>query len=202
VKIVILVEGETERAFMATLRSFLAGRLAGHMPNLDPLKFDGRIPKEGRLRRIVEDALSGRHPADAVIALTDVYTGTNDFTDAADAKTKMTQWCGNNAKFFPHVALHDFEAWLLPFWDTIQRLAKHNKRPPAGAPERVDHGNPPAHRIQEIFRIGKCRNHYVKPRDAARILADNDLLASANACPELKLFLNRIIALSGGQPLP
>ena len=31
----------------------------------------------------------GRKPADAVIALTDVYTGTDDFTDAADAKAKM-----------------------------------------------------------------------------------------------------------------
>jgi hypothetical protein len=53
--------------------------------------------------------------ADAVITLTDVYTGANEFKDAADAKDKMRQWVGVNDKFYPHAAQHDFEAWLLPF---------------------------------------------------------------------------------------
>jgi hypothetical protein len=58
-----------------------------------------------------------------VIALTDVYTGTDDFLDAADAKQKMRAWVGKNDRFHPHVAQHDFEAWLLPFWTDIQSLA-------------------------------------------------------------------------------
>jgi len=199
VRIAILVEGRTEKAFLPALRNFLSPRLAGRMPNLDPLVYDGRIPKAEKLQRIVHNLLSDlQRPADAVIALTDVYTGTRDFIDAADAKAKMRQWVGDNPKFYPHVAQYDFESWLLPFWPTIQKLARHQKGAPAGAPETINHNDPPAHRIKEIFELGKCRDSYSKPRDAKRILEANDLLMSANVCPELKSFLNTILKLSGG----
>src|SRR3972149_1197154 len=122
VRIAILVEGRTEKVFLPALRNFLLPRLAGRMPNLDPLVYDGRIPKDEKLRRIVNNLLGDlQRPADAVIARTDVYTGTRDFVDAADAKDKMRQWVGNNPRFYPHVAQYDFEAWLLPFWPTIQK---------------------------------------------------------------------------------
>ncbi len=67
--------------------------------------------------------------------LTDVHTGkTRDFQNAEDAKSKMREWVGRNPKFFPHAAQYEFEAWLLPFWSTIQRLACHNKAAPAALP--------------------------------------------------------------------
>ena len=153
---------------------------------------------EGRTERAL---LGGRQPADALIALTDVYTGTRDFTDAADAKTKMRQWVGANNSFHPHVAQHDFEAWLLPYWSDIQRIAGHNRNPPPGLPETVNHIRPPSRHIQEIFRIGTCRDDYSKPRDANRILRNKDLTISAAQCPELRAFLNAIITLCGGQPV-
>src|SRR5580692_9881419 len=116
------------------------------MPRLDPFPYDGRIPREQKLRRVVENLLShGKPPSDAVIALTDVYTGTNDFNDAADAKQKMRAWVGSEPRFHPHAAQHDFEAWLLPYWSEIQRLAGHNKAAPPGAAEAVNHSHPPAH---------------------------------------------------------
>jgi hypothetical protein len=120
--------------------------------------------------------------------LTDVYTGSQppEFLDAADAKNKMRQWVGHEPRFHPHVALHDFEVWLLPYWASIQKLAGHNQKAPAGKPETVNHRNSPAHRIKTIFEIGTCRDSYVKPRDAGRILSNNDLSAAVAACPELK----------------
>ncbi|HBL29619.1 MAG TPA: hypothetical protein DD490_22525 [Acidobacteria bacterium] len=200
-KITILVEGATERVFLPPLRDFLKRHLT-QMPSLSVRPYDGRIPKGDKLRRIVEDLLTKRPTSDAVIALTDVYTGTSDFADAADAKAKMNEWVGGNKRFHPHVAQHDFEAWLLPFWPTIQKLAKHNLRAPSGPPEQVNHGNPPARRIKEIFERGKCRDSYVKPRDALRILRDNDLSVAIEACPELKALVNTILRLSGGKLLP
>jgi hypothetical protein len=194
--IAVLVEGRTEAAFKSTLQSFLEPRLPQKMPRLRFIPYDGRIPKEDKLRRIVENLLDTNY--DAVIALTDVYTGTTDFTDASDAKTKMSTWVGNNPNFYPHAAQHDFEAWLLPFWSTIQELAKHNKSAPSGQPEQVNHNNPPAYRIKEIFELGKSRDSYIKTRDANRILRKNNLLASAQVCPELKAFLNTILSLCGG----
>lgn len=203
-KISILVEGKTETAFLPALRLFLAHHLPGKMPRLDVIPYDGRIPTGEKLARVVKNALSDKIPADHVIALTDVYTGSHppDFQNAADAKLKMTQWVGPEHRFHPHVAQHDFEAWLLPYWSSIQRLAGHNKAAPSGNPENVNHNHPPAHRLVEIFRIGQCRKAYIKPRDAARILRDNDLLVAINACSELKLFVNRLITLSGGVAIP
>jgi hypothetical protein len=199
VTITILVEGRTEKAFKPHLTAFLRPKLEGRMPRLDFFPYDGRIPKEEKLRRKVETLLLTG--TDAVIALTDVYTGTNDFADAADAKKKMRQWVGTESRFHPHVALHDFEAWLLPYWAEIQRIAGHNKNAPPGKPETVDHNHPPSHHIREIFRAGKCRDDYSKPRDANRILRDQDLGVAAAQCPELKSFLNTIITLCGGAPI-
>jgi hypothetical protein len=139
-----------------------------------------------------------------VIALTDVYTGSNppEFRNAEDAKEKMRQWVGVEPRFHPHVALHDFEAWLLPYWASIQDLTGHNKKAPAGQPETVNHNNPPAYRIKEIFELGQCRDSYVKPRDAGRILSKNDLAVAVNECPELKSLVNTIISVSGGVIIP
>jgi hypothetical protein len=202
VKITVLVEGRTERAFKDHLITFLKGRLSGRMPNVDFFPYNGRVPKRDRLRRDVERLLqNGRVPSDAVVALTDVYTGQNDFVDAADAKEKMSTWVGNESRFRPHVAQYDFEAWLLPFWSDIQVLAGHNRSAPPGPPETVNHNYPPSYHIREIFRIGSCRDDYSKVRDANRILRGKDLTIAASKCPELKAFLNTILTLSGGEPL-
>jgi hypothetical protein len=200
-KIAILVEGRTEQAFKPYLIAFLRGRLADQMPKLDLFRYDGRIPKEAKLRRTVENLLSGREKADAVIALTDVYTGTQDFVDAADAKAKMLDWVGGNDCFHPHAAQHDFEAWLLPYWNEIQKVAGSNRTAPPGAPESVNHNKPPSFHIKEIFRVGDCRRDYSKVRDANRILRNQDISVAAAKCPELKAFLNTILTLCGGQPI-
>lgn len=201
-KILILVEGETEKAFKPILSDFLKSRLEQlPMPKLKFMPYKGRIPKGEKLKRVVENSLN-QDNYDAVIALTDVYTGKEiDFQDAADAKAKMREWVGNNPNFYPHTAQHDFEAWLLPYWLKIQKLAGHNKSVPGGSPEQVNHGNSPAYRIQEIFKLGKKRD-YNKIRDGSAILKDQDLMVSVNQCPELKSFINTILKLCKAKLIP
>lgn len=203
-KITLIVEGKTEKAFLPYLRKYLENRLQGKMPKLDVNPYDGRIPTGEKLNRVVQNLLGGKYPSDHIIALTDVYTGSQppEFLDAKDAKNKMRQWVGEEPRFHPHVAHHDFEAWLLPYWTSIQKLAGHNKKVPTGKPETVNHGNPPAYRIKEIFEIGTCRDSYIKPRDAGRILSNNDLSVAVEECPELKSFVNTIISVSGGVVIP
>ena len=201
-KIALVVEGKTERVFLPHLKKLLEARLEGRMPRIDPLSYDGRIPTGGKLRRLVEGLL--RDGADHVIALTDVYTGSRPpaFEDARDAAVKMREWVGGEPRFHPHAAQYDFEAWLLPYWPSIQRLAGSNKSAPKGSPEQVNHEKPPAHRIKEVFRTGKKRKSYIKPRDAGRILRDNDLSSAISQCVELKSLVNTILTLCGGQPFP
>ena len=195
-RIAILVEGRTERAFRPHLQKFLQTRLHGNMPAMDFVPYDGPLPKAAKLRREVQRLLSDRrNPANAVIALTDVYTGSQppEFATAVKAKLKLQQWVGDEPRFFPHVALHDFEAWLLPYWDRIQKLAGSNRKRPGPHPEMVNHDKPPADHLKEIFREkGKT---YSKTITAGQILKDADLLVSINACPELKALINTIIKL-------
>ena len=165
------------------------------MPTLVFDRHDGAIPTERKLQRVVSNLLeTGKRRADAVNALTDVYPA---FTDAEEAKRKMWEWIGTEPRFYPHVALHDFEAWLLPHWDRIQKLAKKKSKPFGPHPEKINHGNPPAHRLSKLFEAGKCRDSYNKPRDAGRILRGADLLISIAACSELKAFINTILQLCG-----
>jgi hypothetical protein len=203
-KIAVLVEGKTEVAFKPYLRKYLETRLQGAMPKLDFMPYDGRIPKYDKLKRIVKNLLNGKNAADHVIALTDVYTGTvpPDFTDAADAKAKMREWVGAEERFHPHVALHDFESWLLPYWATIQKLAKHNANAPSGAPETINHKKPPSYYIKDVFERGQCRDSYIKQRDAGRILGENDLSTAIERCPELKAFVNTILEICDGVAVP
>jgi hypothetical protein len=93
--------------------------------------------------------------------------------------------------------LHDFEAWLLPYWADVQKLAGSNRASPGVHPERVNHNKPPAYCLKEVFRTGSRGKHYVKPRDAGRILRDNDLMIAARTCPELKAFLTTLLTLCG-----
>lgn len=201
-KIALLVEGATEKAFLPALRSYLTRTLAGKMPTLKAFPQGGRIPKEDKLKRLVENLLKDY---DAVIALTDVYTNKDpnnrDFTDAADAKNKMRRWVGDNPKFYPHAAQYDFEAWLLPYWPALQTLAKHNRNSPSGRPETVNHDKSPAYHIAELFESGRSRS-YNKERDAPKILAANDLAVSISQCSELKSLVNTILILCGSADLP
>ena len=204
-KIALVVEGKTEKAFLPHLRTYLQPRLAGRMPDLDCVPQQGLIPSRERLKRLVNSLLYGRsNPADHVIALTDVYTGSTPpaFSDAADAKSKMREWVGREPRFHPHAAQFEFEAWLLPYWPRIQQLARHNKIQPQGGPETINHANSPARRIREVFRLGHGRHYYVKQRDAGRILQGPDLSLAVDRCPELKALVNSFLGICGGDKVP
>jgi hypothetical protein len=201
IRIAIIVEGATEKAFMPKLREFLKERLQDKMPKLDPVPWDGRIPKSDELQRVVRKLLTGKNAADAVIALSDVYTGSQDFSDAEDAKRKMRQWVGEEPHFHPHTAQYEFEAWLLPFWDTIQRITGSRRKVPGVHPEQINHNKPPSYHLKEAFHTGSTGKSYVKVRDATRILKKNDLARAVEACPELKRFLNTILILCGAESI-
>ena len=196
VRIAIIVEGATEKAFRQPLIEFLRARLVDRMPKLRFIPEGGRIPKVDRLKQDVARLLKTH---DAVIALTDVYTGgrPSDFATASDAKAKMRLWVGDEPRFYPHAAQFDFEAWLLPYWPRIISLAQSNRRVPSTNPETIDHQTPPSVLLNEVFRTGTEKRPYSKIRDGAHILRGQDLAVAAAQCPELKAFLNTILSLSG-----
>jgi hypothetical protein len=198
-----MVEGRTETAFKPYLLAHLKIQLAGKMPKLVFQRYDGRLPTGDKLKRVVENLLKDHvQAANAVVALTDVYTGSipPEFPTAEAAKAKMREWVGSEKRFYPHVALHDFEAWLLPYWEKIKRLAGSNRKSPGPFPEKVNHDKSPAYVLAEVFRTGSKGIDYVKTRDAGRILKGEDLSLAIEACPELKAFVETIIELCDPKP--
>jgi hypothetical protein len=199
-RIALILEGPTESAFRPILLEFLRQHLSLSMPKFDFLPEGGRIPKGADLKRKVELLLLTN---DAVIALTDVYTGTepHDFDNAADAKAKMRSWVGDESRFHAHAAQYEFEAWLFPYWPRIRNLSGSNRTVPSANPESVNHNKPPSRHLAETFRTGRNGRAYSKTRDAAAILRGQDLSIACAVCPELKAFLNTILTLSGGSAL-
>ena len=114
---------------------------------------------------------------------------------------RCAEWVGKEPRFHPHAAQYEVEAWLLPYWPQIQKLARHDQSAPSGDPECINHHNPPARRIREVFRRGKSRD-YVKTRDFGKILEGQDLSAAIARCPELKALVNTILNICGGQTIP
>jgi hypothetical protein len=170
------------------------------LPSLRFYRSDGRIPKRDLLKREVARLLATH---DHVVALTDVYTGTEprEFTTGSDARSAMRAWVGDEPRFHPHAAQHEFEAWLLPYWSQIQRLAGSKRQRPSQQPESVNHDRPPSKLLREVFRNGSKRMDFQKILHASAILRNQDLTIAAHVCPELKSFLNTILTLSGGELL-
>lgn len=200
-RIVIIVEGNTEKAFKDPILAFVHNRLGASKPKprIEWRPSQGRIETGDRLRiRVAKHLKSG---ASHVVALTDVYTGSRDFKDADDAIAKMRSWVPDEDRFHPHAAQYEVEAWLLPYWDRILALASSNKRRPAMSPEQVNHQTPQSKVIADAFRSGGGRRRYEKVRDAKAILKGADLADSINACPNFKAFMNTLLTLSGAEQL-
>lgn len=198
--IALMVEGATETALMPPLRLFLKERLLNRMPTLRAFPSHGRLPVADALRREVERLL---RKYDHVVALTDVYTGSHPpmFRTGLDAREKMRAWVGANDRFHPHAAQHEFEAWLVPYWPTIQQLAKTTRPRPSLVPEAINHDRPPSQLLKDVFGTGPHRVDFQKILHSARILRGQDLTIAAQACPELRAFLNTILTLSGSDPI-
>ena len=112
-RIALLVEGDTEHALKEHIKRFLDERstAAGHdkvgLRTRKLLVDKKEIAKQLRLELTAKDTV-------AVVALVDVYPY---FESSEAAKAFLSEAAGNDSRFYAHVARHDAEAWLLPFWD-------------------------------------------------------------------------------------
>ena len=198
--LVVLAEGDTERAAREHIKRFLDARAAGRPKvRLQTSLFDGAL-RPGEVRGRAEKYLAD--PAVlGVIALVDLYP---QFKDVEEANRTVASWLPADTRCHVHVAKHDFEAWLLVGWDAILKQSgiKSALKPFGPQPENVNHGKPPAHRLWELFQRGKPPRKYKKPVDGKKLFEQLELEAVAAACPEFKRFLNTLLRLAGYGILP
>lgn len=192
---VVMVEGDTEQALRRHLMAFIDQRAFAEGKPRQRLTFKPNMTHEPKaLRHHLE--LEFRRGAQAVVGLIDVFP---HFQSAADAKASLTR-AASDARFIPHAAQYDVEAWLLPYWNDICRRIGVQKQRPGAHPENVNGQKPPAHHLGDLYQT-TARRKYNKVIEMDQILEGKDLTLSAAACPEFKAFLNTLLTLSGLTPL-
>ncbi len=197
--IVLLVEGDTERALKDHIKAFLDRRADVEEKPRVRLETRSEVGHtKARFRTRVQLELA-RPDVTAVVALIDVFPG---YEDAGAAKADLVEKAGSTDHFYAHAAQYDVEAWLLPFWDDICRRVGVAQKAPGRNPEQVDHSKPPAYRFKELYQLAKPKpRKYVKTTEMYDILRSKDLVTIARKCPEFKAFINTLLTLSDLTPL-
>lgn len=197
-RVIILVEGKTERALKEALHRTLDPRCkdAGvARPGIETRRWDSfRDPKK------VQTQVHRFLDTEGVLCVVGLVDVRPYFPSPDEAKLFLRKAAGSTSRFHPHVAHHDFEAWLLPYWDDICRRLGVQRRRPGANPEEVNDQKPPSQHLEELYRL--ARRSYQKPQDAHTILADQDLALAARECPELKALLNTLLHCCGLEPVP
>lgn len=192
--IVLLVEGKTEIALKGHLKRFLDQRAAA--AGRPPVRLETR-PKivTGNLEELrYRVRLELKAPDVAgVVALIDAYPTFAQADDPAAAAIAHLRQASSDARFYPHVALYDVEAWLLPYWESICSRVGFKQARPGGAPEAVNGDQPPSRRLITLYR--RANKKYVKDTEMDRILRGQDLTVAAAQCPQFKAFLNTLLTL-------
>ena len=196
-KIVLLAEGDTEKALAEHLKRFLDQRAeAAGKPKI-ALRTKPITLNRGDLRGRIRLELCEPQVI-AVVGLVDVYPR---FTSAEHAKQFLREASANDPRFHAHAALHDVEAWLLPFWRSICDKIGVRHAPPGAHPEKVDFNQPPSRRLQELYNRARPPQKYIKPIEMNALLRGKDLTIAAEQCPEFKALLNTLLTLSELSPL-
>jgi len=192
-KIVLLCEGDTELALKGALKPFLdtwCDERGLRRVKIDVKPFDHSLNCKEIQRHL---ARHGRDSEVVVIGLADVYP---KFRGAAQVKEFLANCVRDSEfkdKFFPHAAQYEFEAWLLPFWDSIcKRLGIKAKRPGAN-PEMVDDQKPPSKHLRELY--AKAGRRYEKVTEAVKILKGRPIEEAAEQCPQLQELLDTLVKL-------
>ncbi len=197
-KIAFIVEGESEKLFLSSIRGFLQARCEpGKLPRLVARPLNSNVPPRSQLLKLIRKEFNDS--VDFVIVLTDVK-GRNQYKDANDAiqqiETSLKGLPQLNKQVFVHAAQYEIEAWLIPFWPRIQSIFRSTAKKPRINPEQINHDKPPSKLLSEVARTSRSRK-YSKTLHLETILKDQDLAIAANECPGLKALLNRILELSG-----
>ncbi len=202
-EIVLLVEGRTEIAIKQILKRFLDERC--ELENIPKVRLTLK-PMDSRLLKpqVVKDQIAmniARRDVVGVVALIDVACSgrPQQFNNAKEAIKFLSEIAPDENRYRAHAAQYDFEAWLLPYWESILKRLNQKKQIPSNNPETVNHNHPPSWHLQELYK--RAGYKYDKPRDALAILTGKDLLVSANKCPQFKAFLNSLLHFAGCKPI-
>lgn len=205
-KFLLLVEGDTEHKVLpAFIQRWLNARLDYNV-GISPVNLRGNRGFRRDIRGKVHFHLNRDRQGEiiAAIGLLDLYKGA-DFPASTTAVPDRYDWgvryyedLVGHAKFRMFFAVHETEAWLLSDPRIFAQPTRRRIQREAGnAPEQVNFDNPPAKRLNTIYRT-VMRRSYRKITDGGNLFESLAPDVARNKCPYLAQMLDELLNLAQG----
>lgn len=204
-EIVVLCEGKTEEL---AVRHFIARHWQADDFGSVGLK---RINLRGKLENVGKFATRHLDQKDvlAVFTLVDLQRMTRVVhppEDNLETKIERVQaWLRaqvNHARagqFFPHVCVHQTEAWVLAEGYALAARLKDSGIAPDPNAELKDFQNPPSNRLNELFLRFKSRR-YNKTTDGQPLLGAMQFQPVYSSCRHFRAFYDDLRAVASSNP--
>jgi len=177
VKIVLYVEGSTEKAIPAFIKKWL----------------DPKLPQPVTILPFADRKVHG------AIGLIDFYGSGIGYR--GDTIKDQYAWARqhlesqvNDVRFIQHFAVHETEAWLLSDPSIFPTAVAHFL-PKTQQPETINSINPPASLLRDLY-YRKLRKKYKKPVEGASLFGRLNPDVAYSRCPHLQLLLDDALALA------
>jgi Domain of unknown function (DUF4276) len=196
VKIVLLVEGQTEKYLPPFLKCWLDSRTPERVA-IRPVVFSGVANYMKDFARVARTEFA-ETDASGVVGLIDFYASGLCYPDGsideryAWAQRKLQSMVGDH-RFRQHFAVHETEAWLFSQPEIFPREVAPEL--PKKEPETINLQNPPSRVLREVYQR-KLKTKYRKPTEGAKLYRKLDPELAASRCPHLKLLLDDLLGLA------
>ncbi len=201
-RFILFVEGYTEhKALPAFLKRWLDPRLSKSV-GIQTVRFEGwakfveEAPKKAEMYVSRSDVI-------AVIGVLDLY-GPDFYPVDKPTPDDRYEWAKRHLeekvgqdKFFQFFAVHELEAWLLSAPSIFPSSVGSQVGKLSRSPERVNNTNPPARRLDLIYKTQLGRR-YRKLVDGVDLFRRLDPVVAYDKCPRLKDLLDEMLRLAEG----
>jgi uncharacterized protein DUF4276 len=197
VKLILYVEGETERYLPQFFEGWLNARLQQPI-GIKPVNLGGASNYIKEIANRVKLAVQGKDVI-AVIGLIDLYGSGLGYPDGAVdekyvwARQKLEAEVAH-PRFRQHFAVYETEAWLLSDRQIFPRDIIGNL-PRTQQPETINFRGPPSQRLRDLYRT-RLQKKYNKPLEGSSLFRKLDPELAYSRCPHLKLLLDDMLALA------
>ncbi len=201
-KIVVLCEGDTEEL---AIRHFVAKQWQAeglHAVGLKRVNLRGRLQDIGPKTRLFLDDSEVL----AVFTLIDLYgmdRVKHSYTDILDTKvSRVCDWLrglfnhNRSGLFFPHVSVHETEAWILAEGNALARRLHDSGIGPDPNAESRNFAKPPSELINDMFLSRKHGDRYQKIRDGRPLFAEMQFPTVYNTCRYFSRFYDALKAVA------
>jgi hypothetical protein len=193
---VLFVEGKTETYLPQFFQRWLAPPRVPARIGIKAVDLRGVANYRREIRKRALVALAESDVIGAV-GLIDFYASglqypAGEVRHQYDWAQKTIQTEVDNPRFRQHFAVHETEAWLLSEPERFPAAVQEHL--PKGAPESVNHRNPPSRVISNLYQ-SKLQRPYRKPTEGARLFAKLDPDRAYDRCPHLKLLFDDMLDL-------